>query len=311
LIERLGLLFEQRQIMQRIVNEIGRLVAARMHGDRFISKAPPNPSTPVSLPRAEATAEAGFLVPSTQVSLPHAEATADAGSLVPQMIADRQRRTAAAIVSQPLGSPLTPTTETTPTSARSDMSPRSFGGKRLSPSGKEKPTPKRRGVVIHARTKIGRTFLAKSGVIALNTESTIILIDDEIKRLQARRLNDPDSIAERDATVKSLQTIKKSLAKLQRAALDFPDGKIIENKLTAIVKEGGKSLDDFLKMEGVKVINQTVTIGLICGGTALGCAVGMPVIVAVGVAGAVCAHKELAEVLKAAKGVFKWMVLPK
>jgi len=36
LIERLGLLFEQRQIMQRIVNEIGRLVAARMHGDRFI-----------------------------------------------------------------------------------------------------------------------------------------------------------------------------------------------------------------------------------------------------------------------------------
>ena len=36
LIERLGLLFEQRQIMQRIVNEIGRLVAARVHGDRFI-----------------------------------------------------------------------------------------------------------------------------------------------------------------------------------------------------------------------------------------------------------------------------------
>ena len=36
LIERLGLLFEQHQIMQRIVNEIGRLVAARVHGDRFI-----------------------------------------------------------------------------------------------------------------------------------------------------------------------------------------------------------------------------------------------------------------------------------
>ncbi|TPV99612.1 MAG: hypothetical protein USCAAHI_00944 [Beijerinckiaceae bacterium] len=37
LIERLGLLFQQRQIMQGVVDEIGRLVAARMHGDRLIT----------------------------------------------------------------------------------------------------------------------------------------------------------------------------------------------------------------------------------------------------------------------------------
>ena len=43
LIERLGLLFEQRQIMQRIVNEIGRLVTARAHGDRFIPADDLNP----------------------------------------------------------------------------------------------------------------------------------------------------------------------------------------------------------------------------------------------------------------------------
>jgi hypothetical protein len=46
LIERLGFLLEQRQIMQRIVNEIGRLVAARMLGDRFI---PANDLNPVDI----------------------------------------------------------------------------------------------------------------------------------------------------------------------------------------------------------------------------------------------------------------------
>jgi hypothetical protein len=43
LIERLGLLFQQRQIMQRVVDEIGRLVAAWMHGDRRITADDLNP----------------------------------------------------------------------------------------------------------------------------------------------------------------------------------------------------------------------------------------------------------------------------
>jgi hypothetical protein len=36
-VARLGLLFQQREIMQGVVDEIGRLVAARMHGDRLIT----------------------------------------------------------------------------------------------------------------------------------------------------------------------------------------------------------------------------------------------------------------------------------
>jgi hypothetical protein len=106
--------------------------------------------------------------------------------------------------------------------------------------------------------------------------------------------------------VTSLQIIKKSLTNLQRAALDFADGKIDENRLTKFVKEVGKPFGDFWKREGVKVISQTVTMGLICSGVTLGCALGVPVTIATGVAGAVFAHKELAEVLKAAKGMFKF-----
>jgi hypothetical protein len=43
LVERLGLLFQQRQIMKGVIDEIGRLISARTHGNRRIPADDLNP----------------------------------------------------------------------------------------------------------------------------------------------------------------------------------------------------------------------------------------------------------------------------
>ena len=136
----------------------------------------------------------------------------------------------------------------------------------------------------------------------------VSIVDLENVRLQEAkrnaRFNDPDSNGEFDATITFLQTLKKALENLQKAAFDFPGGKVAEGKLAKVLKELGSPFREFWKKDGAKNISKAATIGLIGGGYTLLSSLGIPGPYAAVFAGAVCAHKEISTVLKASKGLF-------
>jgi hypothetical protein len=214
----------------------------------------------------------------------------NAADAVQQMAADTSGTT------QPLG-PLPPV-EQPPTAppAKSERTRRSPGGK----SGRKR--------VIRAKSDLGRAFLDNGPVIVIQAQSIISMIDIEIARVQGQkqnaRRNDPDSNAQFDAPITFLDALKTELAKLQKAAVDFPEGKVVESKLDKVVKGFGEQFGRFWGKDGAKLIGETATLGLICGGFILLSLVGMPVPFAATFAGAVCAHKPISKVLKASKGLF-------
>lgn len=127
-----------------------------------------------------------------------------------------------------------------------------------------KAPPKR---VVRPKTKLGRAVLANGPVIAIHVQSMVSIVDLEITRLQQTkpRFNDLDSNAEFDAKVTFLRTLKKALANLQKAALDFPSAKVAEGTLAKVLKELGAPFQEFWKKDGAKYISNTATIGLITG----------------------------------------------
>jgi hypothetical protein len=141
----------------------------------------------------------------------------------------------------------------------------------------------------------------------IHVQSMVSIVDLEIARLRESKrnawLNDPDSNAEFDATITFLRTLKKELANLQKAAFDFPGGKVAEGKLAKVLEGLGAAFQEFWKRDGVKYISKAATIGLIGGGYTLLSSLGVPVPLAAVFAGAVCADKPISRVLKASKGL--------
>jgi hypothetical protein len=254
---------------------------------------------PLGSPRTLIPGEAVAGTAPTSVELSARSSTRTSGRGVPTLspgsmtvrsdAADRQRRTIAATV-----------ISDAPFSI-GDLAEAMVPGERAPAS----PTPRKR--VVRPKTDLGRAFLANNPVIVIHVQSMVSIVDLEIARLQERkrnaRLNDPDSNAEFDATITLLQTLKKSLANLQRAAVEFPIGKVGEGKLSKILGEIGVPFREFWKKDGAKHMDNAATMGLICGGFTLACHLGMSVNAASAIAAAVYAHKPISVVLRALKGL--------
>ena len=133
----------------------------------------------------------------------------------------------------------------------------------------------------------------------------ISIIDAEIDRLhnlqRNLRLNDPESDAEFAAAIVNLRALKKGLVNVQKAAVEFPAGKVAEGKLAKVLKEIAAPFREFWKKDGAKRINNTSRMGIGCCGYALACHFGMPVPAASLLASAVYS-KAISNVLKAGFG---------
>lgn len=163
--------------------------------------------------------------------------------------------------------------------------------------------PKRR---VRPKTRLGRAFLANGPVIVIQAQSMISIVELEIARLldqkQNLRLNHPAGNAEFDSTIANLNALKRGLVSLQKAATDFSAGTAVEGKLAGVLKEIAAPFREFWKKDGAKRVGETAKMGLTCGGYLLATHLGMTVPTATVITGAIFAHKEISEVLRAGLG---------
>jgi hypothetical protein len=89
---------------------------------------------------------------------------------------------------------------------------------------------------------------------------------------------------------------------LQKAATDFSAGTVVEGKLAGFLKEIAAPFRQFWKKDGAKRVSETKKLGLTCSGYLLATHLGMPVSAATVITGAIFAHKEISDVLKAGLG---------
>lgn len=180
-------------------------------------------------------------------------------------------------------------------SAQPDVAPKTEKPKAAP---KTKPAPK-------PKTALGKAVLANAGVLNLQIELIFPLIDREIERLQSEHPNSEEAIAKRDAEIAFLEQIKANATALKQTVLDYPEAKVGEAELKKTTNAFFKPLQECWEKKGEEFVEVGIRSGVFLAAMAISGSCGVPALAGTLVVGAITAGKPLAEVLKAARGVFK------
>lgn len=168
-----------------------------------------------------------------------------------------------------------------------------------------RPIARRKTGSVVAKTTIGRAILENADTLALQSHLLISIIDDEIQRLKRQLPNSSEAQKELADKLERLEELKDKTISLCNSVIEFQEGNGSEANT---VKSANAFFKPFAEMWSEKgkefaEIGTRSIIFIAASGMAIAC--GASPLLAGTVIGAIAAGKPLAEVLKAAKGVFK------
>ena len=159
---------------------------------------------------------------------------------------------------------------------------------------------------LEPKTRLGINILANAEHLALLTHSFIAVVDEELARLRDQRPNSKEEISKRDATIGLLEKLKADATGLRDAAIDFPKGEIAEQE---DVQKANAFLKPFREMwseKGKEFAEYGCRAAVFGIGSGIAILLGAQPLAATVISGAIVAAKPVAEVFRAARGVFKF-----
>jgi hypothetical protein len=168
--------------------------------------------------------------------------------------------------------------------------------------------PKRRTRSVQPQTKIGRATLLNQKEIIAISGSLIAFIDDRIAALNASLLNDPDSIAKRDETVRELARLKERVRAFGLSVAQFKKGQGKEEDVVRSATSLAEGVQDWWSKSYMTICTSSFSVALFTSAVSVCSLAGVSMhgkTIAL-VAGAIAGGKPLVDSLKGlGKGLFR------